>query len=109
MKKLLTSTKFQVGFTLIELLIVVVIIVIVIGVGAASYTTVARNARNTQRQADLAKIATALEEYYSDHGSYPNHRGGTYLFGTANATSMPYSDDLNCLLGGSRASGTMHQ
>lgn len=71
MKKLLASYKFQAGFTLIELLIVIVIIVIVIGVGAASYTTVARNARNSDRATDLQKIAEALEVYYADYGTYP--------------------------------------
>ncbi len=68
MKKLLTSNT---GFTLIELLIVITIIVIVIGVGAVSYTTVAKNARDSQRKSDLAKIAEALEQSYSDFHVYP--------------------------------------
>lgn len=96
MKKLLSSTKFQVGFTLIELLIVIVIIVIVVGVGAASYTTVARNGRNSQRQSDLQKMANALEEYYSDHGQYPPTNGGR--FETAGAY-VNTEDKFACLLG----------
>jgi prepilin-type N-terminal cleavage/methylation domain-containing protein len=91
------TPKNSAGFTLIELLIVVVIIVIVIGVGAASYSTVARNARNSERTSELAKIALALEDYYADHGKYPDT---DYRFQTANA--FP-NNPLNCILGGSHA------
>lgn len=70
-KLLITPYKSQAGFTLIELLIVIVIIVILIGIGAASYTTVARNSRDSQRKSDLQKIASALEEFYADYREYP--------------------------------------
>lgn len=72
MKKLLTLYKFQIGFTLIELLIVVSIMVILLGIGAAAYTTVARNSRDTQRKADLKKIQLALEQFKATTGSFPD-------------------------------------
>ena len=85
MKKLLSFFKFQLGFTffrkssrprewgftLIELLIAVVIIVILISLGAVSYTTVNRSARDAQRKSDLNSIALALEKEFSDFGFYP--------------------------------------
>src|SRR3990172_10027955 len=66
----------QRGFTLVELLVVVAIIAILVSVGAVSYSTAQRNARNAQRASDLNKIALALEEFYSDHGFYPSTRNG---------------------------------
>ncbi len=101
MRKLLSNPTFQVGFTLIELLIVIVIIVVVIGIGAASYTTVARNSRNSQRQSDLHKIAEALEEYYADHNQYPCNEipcSGVIKFGSAGHDCT--REQLCCLLGG---------
>jgi prepilin-type N-terminal cleavage/methylation domain-containing protein len=114
MLNLLKSKKFQVGFTfvlkssrsrqrgftLIELLIAVSIIVILITIGAVSYTTVNRNARDSQRQSDLAKIAAALEEYYADHGTYPNTNVGGQ-FETAGRDCD--FDKICCLLGGTIA------
>lgn len=72
MKKLLSSKKIQLGFTLMELLLVIAIIVIVIAVGSVSYSTANRTARNAQRQSDLQKISTALEEFFADHHVYPD-------------------------------------
>ncbi len=99
MKKLLKSKKFQVGFTLIELLIVVAIIVVLITIGAVSYTTVNRNARNAQRQTDLNKIAAALEDFHADHGFYPStfHVPAGILFQSGGRSPQ---DQLTCLLGG---------
>src|SRR3990172_6134679 len=95
MKKLLSSTKFQLGFTLIELLIVIVIIVIVIGVGAASYSTVARNGRDSQRKADLKKAQLAIESFYSENGAYPNEAHNDHpSCSVALITSQAQRDDL---------------
>ena len=72
MEKLLSFRKSQIGFTLIELLIVVSIIVIVMAVGASSYNTAQKRARDAQRQTDLKKIASALENYYGENEGFPN-------------------------------------
>lgn len=60
------------GFTLIELLIVITIIVIIIAIAAVSFTTVQRNARDSQRKSDLKKVQLALEEFFADNGAYPD-------------------------------------
>ncbi|HSX58046.1 MAG TPA: prepilin-type N-terminal cleavage/methylation domain-containing protein [Candidatus Saccharimonadales bacterium] len=101
MKKLLTSNT---GFTLIELLIVITIIVIVIGVGAVSYTTVARNSRNSQRQSALKKISEALEEYYADHHTYPNTNVSGQFQTVGSDCGKNAYDAICCLLGGTIAS-----
>ncbi len=94
MKKLLSTKKFQAGFTLIELLIVIVIIVIVIGVGAASYTTVARNGRDAQRKSDIEKMQLALEEFFADNGAYPDE-------GWISGASPTNYDRVTCMIDGS--------
>lgn len=90
MKKLLRSKKSQLGFTLIELLIAVSIIIILITIGAVSYSTANRNARDAQRKTDLRRVSAALEEYYADQHEYP-------IIPTSGTT---WSDLGNCLSGG---------
>ena len=87
---------------------------IVIGVGATSYTTVARNGRNTDRASELQKLANALEEYRADHGLYIESGGGTgYWGGTSHAefegagvdcANPSQGERFCCLVGGSIAS-----
>lgn len=69
-------TDRQTGFTLIELLIVIVIIAILTALLAVSYTTIQRNARDSQRKSDLATVAGILERYYSEHSAYPSSNAG---------------------------------
>lgn len=90
----------QFGFTLVELLVVVAIIVVVIAIAATSYTTINSRTRDNQRQSDLNKIAQSLEQYYSDHGTYPNtNNGGQFEAAGRSCTN----DKICCLLGGTIA------
>lgn len=75
LKWFLQKAKSSIGFTLIELLIAVVIIAILISLGAVSYSTVARNSRDSQRKSDMSKIQLALEEFFADNGAYPSEKG----------------------------------
>ena len=59
------------GFTLIELLVVMAIISLLSSVVSASLSTARSKARDAVRLSDIRQISTALELYYSDHGSYP--------------------------------------
>ena len=60
------------GFTLIELMVVITIIGVVFGVILTSATQIRKNARDTQRKSDLAKIQSALQNYYADESFYPS-------------------------------------
>lgn len=60
------------GFTLIELLVVISIIGVLAALGVASYTTAQRQSRDTRRLGDVRAIVTALEQYYTDYGRYPD-------------------------------------
>jgi len=59
------------GFTLIELLVVISIIGILAGLTLSSYSGAQKQARDTQRKADLTQLKTALEAYYSARNAYP--------------------------------------
>lgn len=68
MKKILIKK----GFTLLEMLVVIGIISILLGLGAVSYSTAQKKARDAKRKDDLKKIQNALEQYYSICGyQYP--------------------------------------
>jgi len=71
--------NFQHGFTLVELLIVITILGIIVTIGLVSFRSSQIRGRDTQRKSDLKQIASALELYYSDYGSYPTDSGGLIL------------------------------
>gem|GEM_PF-2027645 len=67
------SVRFLVGggFTLIELLVVVLIIALLAGMVLVAVNAVSKSGASTKAKADLQSIATALEAYKQDFGSYP--------------------------------------
>lgn len=74
------------GFTLIELLIVILLIGILSGVlfGVINSAGIKAKSRDAQRIADLKKIQTALELYFSDNRHYPVYPGN----GTTNPATV---------------------
>jgi prepilin-type N-terminal cleavage/methylation domain-containing protein len=59
------------GFTLIELMVVIAIIIILAAIAIPNYLTMTKRAKNSRLEADMATLATALETYKTDWGSYP--------------------------------------
>lgn len=60
------------AFTLIELLVVIGIISILLTVGAVSYSTAQKKARDAKRKSDVSSIRSAFEQYYSiNNFQYP--------------------------------------
>lgn len=66
----------QKSFTLLEILVVLGIISILIAMGAISYSSIQKKARDAERKTDVKAIQQAFEEYYSVCGfSYPTPTG----------------------------------
>lgn len=59
------------GFTVFELLIVIGLMTIMLGIALVSLNAVRQKSRDGERVAVISGIALALEEYYSQCGSYP--------------------------------------
>ena len=63
--------KQRKGFTLIELMIVIAIIIILAAIAIPNYLRMTDRARRARIAGDFASIATSLEAYSVDWGSYP--------------------------------------
>jgi len=60
------------AFTLLEMLVVIGIIGILIGLGALSYSTAQKKARDAKRKQDLKAFQNAMEQCYAvNNYSYP--------------------------------------
>ena len=70
MSPLKHASKFR-GFTLIELLIVVAIIAILAAIAVPNFLEAQVRAKTSRAKADMRNMATAIESYRIDNGSYP--------------------------------------
>lgn len=70
MSKTLKNTSRR-GFTLIELLVVIAIISIISSITMTSLSAAKAKARDARRLADLRTLATAIQLFYNDNGTYP--------------------------------------
>ncbi len=59
------------GFTIVELLIVIVVIAILVAITIVSYAAVTDNAKKQTAKTDAQTMATALNKYKADNGSFP--------------------------------------
>ncbi len=84
------------GFTLIELLVVIAIIGVLASVIIASLDSARAKGQDAVRKSDLTQIATALELYYNNHGTFivsgsGSGGGGNGWLSFSNGTSYPIS------------------
>jgi prepilin-type N-terminal cleavage/methylation domain-containing protein len=59
------------GFTLIELMVVIAIIIILAAIAIPNYLRMTERAKRSRVSADMATLATVLETYKTDWGTYP--------------------------------------
>jgi len=64
------------GFTLIELMVVIAIIIILAAIAIPNYLTMTQRAKKSRIASDMATLATGLETFKTDWGTYPKN-GGT--------------------------------
>lgn len=81
------------GFTLIEILIVVTILAILATIAGFGLTSNLGKTRDSKRKADLSRLKTAFEEYYSDQNAYPPDDVLLECDGTA---LRPYLSSIPC-------------
>lgn len=78
------------GFTLLELLVVIGIIAILVALGAVSFSSAQKKARDTRRKADLKSMQEALESYYSVcNYTYPPAINNGIVCATSGNTLLP--------------------
>ncbi|MFO0882086.1 MAG: type II secretion system protein [Candidatus Saccharimonadales bacterium] len=68
---MISLKKKQSGFTIVELLIVIVVIGILATLVIVTFSGVQQKARDTKRETDVKALASQLEVYYANNGSYP--------------------------------------
>lgn len=71
MLKFLRSKK---GFTLVELMVVCIIVAILAAVAIPLMAANKKRAYETEAQAALGSIKTAMRVYYAEHGDYPTDK-----------------------------------
>ena len=59
------------GFTLIELMVVIAIIIILAAIAIPNYLTMTARAKRSRIASDMATLATGLETFKTDWGTYP--------------------------------------
>lgn len=97
MNQLNYRKKSQQGVTLMEFMVVLLFLSIMItGVVLNNVKKSAQKSRDLQRKNDLQKIVKILEEYYNDHGRYPEYDRMTgFMDHTAwGAPFPPYTSKL---------------
>jgi type IV pilus assembly protein PilE len=77
------------AFTLLEMLVVIGIIGILVGLGAVSYSTAQKKARDAKRKQDLKAVQNCLEQYYSYNNNfkYPDYSSWPSSFTSFNCGS----------------------
>ena len=68
---LMRTARHQQGFTLTELLIVVIILAILAAIVVPQFASSSDDAKVSALQANLARMRSAIDLYYQQHGVYP--------------------------------------
>ncbi|MFZ1242583.1 MAG: prepilin-type N-terminal cleavage/methylation domain-containing protein [Candidatus Saccharimonas sp.] len=80
------------GFTIVELLIVIVVIAILAAISIVAYNGIQDRAKNIRVQSDIKQVATLIEMYYTQEGTYPSTGSLSNVYSDANCTFAADSD-----------------
>lgn len=92
MKMNISKGQKQAGFTLIELMVVIALIAALSVIGVQAGNGAIKRAHKMQAQADITKLAQAVESYYADNNVYPSVTTSANNF-TPNATDVAVVTD----------------
>ena len=95
------KTTMQKGFTLIELMIVVAIIAILAAIAIPAYQNYIIRTQVTEGLTLAGGAKSAMEEYYSNHGSWPTGNG---VAGIATVITGKYVSAVTITGGGTKGS-----
>lgn len=73
-KRMIKALMFRArsrGFTIVELIVTIAVIGIITSIAVVAFNTVQTKTRDDVREADVAIIMDALEQYYRKNGDYP--------------------------------------
>src|SRR5581483_1304696 len=79
------------GFTIIEVMIVLAVAGLILLIVFLAVPALQRNARNTQRKSDVARLSSAVSNWVSDNN------GSIFTAGTGNANLTSVLDDAGTL------------
>jgi type IV pilus assembly protein PilA len=92
------------GFTLIELMVVIAIIIILAAIAIPNYLKMTERAKKSRLQSDMATLATCLETFKTDWGTYP-----VLTTAAGEGVSIPASIIYHELAGTDTAATTGHK
>ena len=87
------------GFTLIELMVVIAIIIILAAIAIPNYLSMTARAKRSRVASDMATVATVLEAYKTDWGTYPTMASEDL------STTTPGTGNVSGALGGNATLG----
>ena len=101
----ISNARNRKGFTLIELMIVIAIIIILAAIAIPNYLKMTERAKKARVASDFETLATALEAYRTDWGSYPvstsltpfgkNHTSDSVLYKELTGDGASTNTDTN--------------
>ena len=80
------SLRKSLGFTLIELLVAIAIIALLFGVVISNTGILRSTSDDAKMKADIAKIQSALQNYYADNNYFPSSGSGGFVLDGNNPT-----------------------